>query len=298
MKKINCNRVYFVLVIFTFLQCTPTRKKTPLKADNKPVRALHIQLRDKKDTLGKAIAMKDLVDKTEEKSSRVDGVFNDFIYQFACVDSFQRERILFPLSYKILKNKKKKMMEAEEWKHDSLFFGRKSYCLMMKNEVEATLWNDSIANNMSVIHISLNDLEQKKYTFERHPQRWMLTSIQEERPRLKRLDASFRCFYKRFATDSIFQLNHVASSLIYLTDNPEDEFSIVEGVLSRQQFMTFRPNLPHQDLIYLQSTSCTIAKTQERIIVLRNADEYLFCTLYFRLKKNQWELYKYEDIIN
>lgn len=293
MRMRSLKYIYLFLAVAMLMQCKP-RAKSPQKIA--PVASLYMQLGGKTDTLlGKAVCMEELLDKTEERSSRVDGVFNDFMYHFACVDSFQRSRILFPLIYE--QTNKTQKIAKDKWQHDSLFLGASTYCLLLYDEQDVALLNDSLLRQVKITHISLQQLRKKSYTFERHPFRWMLMRINEKEGKLSNMN-SFQRFYYQFATDSLFQRRHIIQPLEYVTDDPEDEFSIVEGTLNLAQWMTFRPQLPSREIVQITSPSHPIVVSDKRIIVLRSLDDYLFCTLHFRLKNHRWMLYKYEDIIN
>lgn len=55
-------------------------------------------------------------------------------------------------------------------------------------------------------------------------------------------------FFGHFATDSIFQSRRIRQPLVFVTTDPDDDFSILETTLDLNQWFAFKPALPADKL--------------------------------------------------
>ena len=56
-------------------------------------------------------------------------------------------------------------------------------------------------------------------------------------------------FFARFATDSLFQSSRIAHPLIFVTSDPDDDFSILETSLDLNQWFAFKPDTSYRSSV-------------------------------------------------
>ncbi len=242
----------------------------------------------KKDTLAKTLLMTD----TTLEAVKADGPFDDFIYNYASDEELQRRRIKFPLPYYNIDTPSK--IEKENWKHDYLFANQNNYTLLFDKEDDLDVVGDTALNSVQVEWFFLKSRLAKKYYFERIKGLWMLEAI-NLRDMKKGEGDDFFSFYYRFATDSVYQRQHISSPLQFVTIDPDDEFSILETTLDAEQWMAFRPVLPADKLSNINYGQENKDDSQMKILKVNGVGNGYSTIFYFRKKGIRWELYKYED---
>lgn len=228
----------------------------------------------------------------DTKSIRADESFDDFIYNFASDDDLQRKRIKFPLPY--YKGDEKIKIEECYWKHDNLFTKQSYYTILFDREEDMDLVGDTSLTSVQLEWIFLNTRMVKKYYFERVEGTWILEAI-NLRPVERGESESFVDFFKRFASDSLFQSQRVQEPLAFVTTDPDDDFSILETTLDLNQWFAFKPELPTErlsNIIYGQQND---DRSSTKILALKGVGNGFSNILYFRRKSRGWELYKFED---
>lgn len=280
-------RIYFVVgIALFFASCGESRKKQ-----------MDVAVVDSVDSVEIVTDTIFLIDSTElPLPSASDESFEDFIYIFAADTAFQLNRVVFPLPYYEEENPLK--IEKKEWKHDALFIRQGFYTLLFDNEKELDHSYDSAQTSVQIEWIYTKTHMVKKYYFERTHGRWMLEAINLH-PILKNKRASFVDFFARFASDSLYQAQHIKEPLNFVTTDPDDDFSIIETTLDIDQWFAFKPLLPDtllSNIIYEKEQS---GHSQEKILQLKGVGNGFLNTLFFRHRQNgQWELYKFEDTSN
>ena len=111
---------------------------------------------------------------------------------------------------------------------------------------------DTALASVQVEWIFLKDRMVRKYYFERIKGAWMLEAINQRQIEQGKSE-DFVTFYSRFVTDSIYQSRHIREPLMYVTIDPDDEFSILETTLDLNQWYAFRPVLPTDKLSNIKS---------------------------------------------
>lgn len=220
-------------------------------------------------------------------------LFDDFIYSYASDDILQQQRTKFPLAY--YHGEIPSKIEKENWEHDYLFTKENCYTLLFDKEEELDLiGSDTSLVSVQVECVFLRTRMLKKYYFERIRGAWMLEAInlrqihEEEK-------GGFLKFYAKFVTDSLFQSRHIFLPLEYVTIDPDDEFSILETTLDLNQWYAFRPILPVDRLTNINYGQHDRDDSLNKILKVNgigNGDSNVF---HFRKRRDEWELYKYED---
>ncbi|EJW99076.1 lipoprotein [gut metagenome] len=228
----------------------------------------------------------------EPKPTQADEFFDDFIYNFASDDALQRRRIKFPLPY--YKEERKLNIEEKHWKHDSLFTNDRIYTLLFDKEKDMDLVGDTSLTSVQVEWIYVKTQMLKRYYFERIKGTWILEAI-NYRPLAKDGNEDFVEFFSRFASDSLFQSSRIAQPLIFVTSDPDDDFSILETSLDLNQWFAFKPELPTVRLSNIRYGQQIDANSSTKILVLKGLGNGFSNILYFRRRAGKWKLYKFED---
>lgn len=225
-----------------------------------------------------------------------DEIFEDFILSFATNVKMQRERIDFPLSY--YNDETPQKIPEEDWTFDSFFINQGYFTLLFDKEEEMELVQDTSLTSVQFEWIEMETNYLSKYYFERKNGAWILEAINRH-PIETSENEDFIEFFHHFSTDSIFQLQRIASSLTFVTNDPDDEFSIMEAVLEKEQWPAFRPVLPTNRLTNINYGQHNSVDSPTKILCIKRLDNGVFNTLYFRRRGNgNWTLYKFEDLAN
>lgn len=284
MLKRNC--IYVVVLLFLFSCGNKKEVVEPATVAEDTVSSIELV----EDTV--------FVIEPEEPSLPTSGdeTFDDFVYVFAADTAFQRSRVVFPLPY--YEGDTPLKIEKEEWEHDSLFINQSYYTLLSDTEEELEQSQENSYTSVQIEWIYMKTHMVKKYYFERVEGRWMLEAI-NYRPIVKDKRADFVDFFVRFSVDSLYQSTHIRQPLMFVTSDPDDDFSIIETTLDAEQWFAFKPVLPGEKLtniIYGQERS---ESSPYKIMQLKGVGNGFLNTLFFRRKgKENWELYKFEDTSN
>lgn len=230
--------------------------------------------------------------KEESKPMEADELFDDFIFNYASDDALQKQRTLFPLPYYDGDTPLK--IEEKSWEHDHLFTNQNYYTLLFDCEDDMDMVGDTTLKSVQVEWIYLNNRMVKKYYFQRRKGMWKLEAIN-----LRSIEAGenedFVSFYTKFATDSVYQSNHISNPLMFITIDPDDEFSILETTLDLNQWYAFRPVLPADKLSNINYGQRNEDNSTTKILKVNGIGNGYSNLFYFRKRGREWELYKYED---
>jgi len=245
------------------------------------------------DTIGPEDEMWPEEEREEVGEEAADGHFFDFIYAFATDSMFQRSRIVFPLPYYHLDQALR--IEAADWEVDPLFFDQLYYTLLFDHEEEMELAEDEEEQTSVQVEWWLLESRQvKRYYFERKEGIWILEAI-NVRPVEEDTRENFGDFFVRFATDSVFQSQRIRQPLTFVTADPDDDFSILETTLDPDQWFAFRPPLPTQRLSNINYGQHNEDRSATKIVALKGIGNGFSNILYFKRRRGEWELYKFED---
>lgn len=228
----------------------------------------------------------------EPKPIEADESFDDFIYNFASDDALQRQRVKFPLPY--YNGDEKSKIEKHYWKHDDLFTKQNYYTLLFDREEDMDLVGDTSLASVQMEWIFVKTRMVKKYYFERVKGAWMLEGINLRSIERKESE-DFVDFFARFASDSLFQSNRVQEPLLFVTSDPDDDFSILETTLDLNQWLAFKPTLPTDRLSNINYGQQNDDHSVTKILALKGIGNGFSNILYFQRKDGEWKLYKFED---
>ncbi len=217
-----------------------------------------------------------------------DELFDDFIFNFAANSKLQKNRIKFPLPEQH-KDKTKTLTKAQ-WKMDYFFMRQDYYTLIFGAEQEMEEVKSTGINEAVLEKIYFNNDAVKRYVFQRERGRWYLVRIYWSTIAQSH-NASFLTFYKRFATDTEFQMESLNETVSFVGPDPDDDFSQMEGVITADSWPAFAPQLPAK-MIYNIVYGHPKEDQDDKIFVIRGIANGLEMQLRFHRSHDKWRLHK------
>jgi hypothetical protein len=200
----------------------------------------------------------------------------------------QKERIVFPL--RIFKDNKVEQMEERQWQMEHLFTRQGYYTLLFNDEQQMALMKDTAVSEAIVEKISLAKNQVKDYMFRRIRGAWMLCEVRVNEVD-QNVNASFLKFYQKFASDSAFQVKSLNETVQFVGPDPDDDFNMMEGVITADTWEAFAPKLPAKSIY-----NVIYGKPQEegnnKIFLLRGVANGLELELRFKRAGDKWLLMK------
>ena len=229
----------------------------------------------------------------EALPARADELFDDFLFSYCQDSTAQMRRTAFPLPYYIYGEQKS--ITRSEWKQDRLFSDMDFYSVLYDSQKDMELEKDTALERVQMEYLYLDKKEAKRYNFLRNQRGfWILYKIVEEPFQANRDPEDFLQFYERFATDSVYQREHVMDPLKFITFDPDDEFKIVDFNITVDQWFAYQPKLPLHTLTqvnYGQNAS----GDKHKIVYFRGSSNGFNKTLTFEKRSEHWMLTSFED---
>lgn len=217
-----------------------------------------------------------------------DAMFDDFIFNFVANKKLQKERIIFPL--RKTENGKTELTEKDQWEMERFFMRQGYYTLFFDNDKEMELMKDTAVYEATVEKIQLKKNRVMNYLFQRIKGAWMLKEI-----RVTTLDqnpnASFLAFYQQFVSDSTFQIKSLNETVQFVGPDPDDDFNMMEGVITPESWEAFAPTLPTKvlyNIVYGKPTP----EGNDKIFLMRGIANGLEMELRFKKVGGRWLLMK------
>lgn len=217
-----------------------------------------------------------------------DAMFDDFIFNFVANKKLQKERTVFPL--RTTEGDKTANMNKEQWKMERLFMRQGYYTLLFSDEEQMSLMKDTAVSQAIVEKIQLKKNRVVNYRFFRVKGAWMMTSINVT-PISENANASFLNFYQKFVTDSVFQLESINETVQFVGPDPDDDFAMMEGVITPDTWEAFAPALPVK-VLYNIVYGKPKAANKEMIFLMKGVANGLEVELRFKKVGNKWLLMK------
>lgn len=217
-----------------------------------------------------------------------DAMFDDFLFNFLANKRLQKERIVFPL--RIFEGDKVEQMEERQWQMEHLFMRQGYYTLLFNDEQQMALMKDTAVSEAIVEKILLKNNQVKDYMFRRIRGAWMLCEVRVN-PIDQNINASFLKFYQRFASDSAFQVKSLNETVQFVGPDPDDDFNMMEGVITADTWEAFAPKLPAKS-IYNVIYGKPQKEGNDKIFLLRGVANGLEVELRFKRAGDKWLLMK------
>jgi len=218
-----------------------------------------------------------------------DELFDDFLFNFTANKKLQYERIKFPL--KVLEGEKESFIEMKDWKIEKFFMNQEFYTLIFDNEKQMNLLKDTTIGHVVIEKIDLRNKRVEQHVFDRENGLWMLTEICRNTT-YQNPNKSFLDFYAQFVADSVFQVESMDDMVQATLPDPDDDFAMIEGEFSPEQWPDFRPVVLPQDSLYNILYGQKYTKSSQKILVLRGIANGLESEMTFKVKDGKWKLVK------
>ena len=237
-----------------------------------------------------SVAMTDSADTLDNLAMprAADELFDDFVFNFVASRKLQLERVQFPLP--MVNGEKKTLLGKDQWKTEQFFMRQGYYTLLFDNELQQEIVKDTTVSHAVVEKIYFNTHSVIQYVFNRLQGIWKLTEIRTI-PISASNNASFLTFYHDFASDLIFQQHHLNETVKFVGPDPDDDFSQMEGIITRDTWEAFAPQLP-QRMIYNIIYGQPRPEGNSKVFVLRGIAHGLELEMTFRRKSGEWRLMK------
>ena len=217
-----------------------------------------------------------------------DAMFDDFVFNFAANKRLQKERIIFPLRQ--MEGEKTTLITDNKWQMEHFFMRQGYYTLLFNDETQMALMKDTAVTEATVEKIQLKKNRVTNYLFQRLRGAWMLKAIQVT-PLTENANADFLTFYQRFATDSAYQVKHLNETVQFVGPDPDDDFNMMEGLITPDTWEVFAPTLPAK-VLYNIVYGKPQPSGQEKIFLLRGVANGLEVELRFKKVGAEWKLFK------
>lgn len=217
-----------------------------------------------------------------------DELFDDFVYNFVVNSKLQLERIHFPLP--CMKDGKTQQLKKADWKTEHFFMRQGYYTLLFDSEQHMEVVKDTTINHAVVekIHFDTHSVEQ--FVFDRRRGAWMLMKVATI-PIKQDVNASFLTFYHQFVTDKAFQERSLAETVQFVGPDPDDDFNVMEGIITPDTWEAFAPELPSK-MIYNIIYGKQKTEGNTKIFVMRGIANGLELEMTFRRMSGNWKLVK------
>lgn len=217
-----------------------------------------------------------------------DAMFDDFIFNFAANKRLQKERIIFPL--RKTEENKTSQIEKDQWQMEHFFMRQGYYTLLFNDDQQMSLMKDTAVTEAVVEKIQLKKNRVTDYLFQRIKGAWMLkeirvTTIEEN------ANADFLSFYQKFSSDSAFQVKSLNATVQFVGPDPDDDFNMMEGVITPDTWEAFAPTLPAK-LLYNIVYGKPQSSGNEKILLMRGVANGLELELRFKKVGDKWKLMK------
>ena len=218
----------------------------------------------------------------------MDEFFDDFLFNFAANKKVQKARIIFPLT--VHKDGKDEQIDKNKWQMERFFMRQGYYTLFFDNDAQMQLAKDTSINQAIVERILLKKDQVRDYVFNRIRGAWMLREIRETKIE-ENINASFLAFYQKFVSDKAFQVKSLNSAVKFVGPDPDDDFNMMEGLITPDTWEAFAPQLPSKtiyNIIYGEPQSVG----SDKIFILRGISNGLELELRFKKVGERWLLMK------
>lgn len=217
-----------------------------------------------------------------------DAMFDDFVFNFAANKRLQKERIIFPL--RKTEAGKTSLIKKTRWEMEHLFMRQGYYTLLFNDDQQMTLMKDTAVTEATVEKIQLRKKLVTSYQFQRIKGAWMLREIQIS-PLDEHANADFLTFYQQFASDSVFQVKSLNQTVQFVGPDPDDDFNMMEGLITPDTWEAFAPTLPAK-VLYNIVYGKPQPSGREMIFLMRGVANGLELELRFKKVGEQWRLMK------
>lgn len=217
-----------------------------------------------------------------------DEYFNDFIYSFTSNRRYQYSRIVFPLPYD--RFGEKRYLSRKEWKFSKMHNENVVYTVFFDKESSLDLEKSRKVDEVTIEWFYMRKNCVQDFFFSRIDGKWKLRRMSEygleNYP-----DKEFILFYQRFATDSLFQENHLFAEISVSVPDPDDDFETMTGTIGKEQWEAFKPELPGDVFTNIRYGQ-NLSEKKHRVVAVEGSSNGFLTLLFFKKMDGEWKLYK------
>lgn len=221
-----------------------------------------------------------------------DELFDDFMFNFAANRKTQFARILFPL--KVCDNGNDETIGKKDWKMNHFFMEDGFYTLIADSRKQLKNVKDTTIKSVIIEHFDFQNDHYKQYCFQRIKGKWMLTSIVKN-PMEKHKDASFLSFYHNFAGSLDYQMEHIGETIAFSGPDPDDEFSDMNGEITRDTWPAMALNDLPEDKFYNIEYGASHGASSTKILAMRGISNGMEMRMTFKKENGKWILTRLEQ---
>ena len=225
-----------------------------------------------------------------------DGIFEEFLYEFAADTLLQMHRIHFPLPY-INNMGKEHLLSEQDWPSSNLLCLTDIYHTLFEHDAEMDAERDTAMAKVDLECVDMQTGTVRTFRFEKRQGCWQLCRIVEQELASYR-HREFYAFYHRFVTDSLYQSRHVNDPMTFVTVDPEDDFNIIEANIDMEQWFAFHPLSPEQLMVNVDYGVKPTRRPNRKILTCKSLGGNFNTTSYFRRIDGEWMLTRFEDMSN
>lgn len=222
----------------------------------------------------------------------VDELFADFIYSYTTNRRFQLERTDFPLK-EYIDGKLHGSVEKSQWRFDRLYYKHSLHIIILDSERKVAKLPSVKPDTVKVEWLLFKKQRCRQYLFVRERGVWRMNRINIF-PISRHADAGFLEFYEKFASDSVFQSHHLAETIDFTTYDEDNHFQKIEGLIEKDQWPAFHPDLPADDIFSIDY-GMGLRNKNVRVISVRGNSNSMSSMFKFVRKKGGWTLVKFEN---
>jgi len=215
-----------------------------------------------------------------------DELFDDFFFNYAASLTQQQERTVFPLP--LVKEGATTRITKKQWHMERFFMKEDSYTLIFDSPHQLDLLTDTMVSDVVVERFMDEKNMAEQFFFSRKSGRWMLHEIRYQ-SLMQNANAQFLKFYHQFASDSLFQHHSLAEQINFSGQDPDDDFSTIDGVITPEFWDGFKPDLPNR-ILYNIVYGHQDPTSMQKILLLRGIANGWEVELTFKLQKGHWKL--------
>ena len=164
------------------------------------------------------------------------------------------------------------------------------YTLLFDSDEQMSHQKDTAISEAIVEKIQLRKRRVTSYYFVRIKGAWMMKEVVIT-PLSENPNASFLEFYQRFVTDSAYQVAHLNKTVTFISPDPDDDFTMMEGVITPETWSAFAPTLPSKVLYNIVYGKPKPVEDQ-MIFLMRGVANGLEMELRFKKYGTRWLLMK------
>ena len=247
----------------------------------------------RRDSLESVMDTLQLLEDQSEPPMTVDGLFDDFFFTFVTNQSFQMQRIQFPLP--VSDSDGAKMVGRDDWDEYNKFIYQEQFSVIFEDDDDLMVKTDTSVRRVSVELINLQSSMADVYTFRKNADIWMLSTIEkvdvEDLP-----NGLFMNFFVHFMNDSVFQQKSIDEPLRVITSHDTEEDLMTEEKYDAADWYNLKHNypLPKTELVNIDYGQPSHGVRHKQLL-LQSMNDDLYMKFTFHKYRTDWKLIEIDN---